>query len=121
MRLAAGNPMTRVLLALLCFEAVVFALAVAGMIQVSGVPVGTAFAVGLGAAGLAALSAAVLRSPVGYALAWLTQLVGIALGFATEMMFWVGGMFALLWVMTFVLGRRLEGLPSGEGRERSPR
>ena len=113
MRLVAGNPMTRVLRAILGFEAVVYALSVAGMIQVSGLAVTSSFAIGLGAAALALLSAGVLARPFGYPLAWITQAVGIALGFATDMMFWVGGMFALLWTMTFVLGRRIEAQPSG--------
>ena len=39
------------------------------------------------------------------------RLVAIGFGFATEMMFVVGGMFALLWVVCFVLGRRIETTP----------
>ena len=50
MRLADGNPMTRTLSLTLIFEAIVFVLAIAGMIQVSGVPVGLALGAGLGAA-----------------------------------------------------------------------
>lgn len=115
MRLVPANPMTRVLRSLLAFQAIVYALSVAGMIQVSALAVGPSFVYGLGGAALALLAAALLSSPVGYPLAWATQVVGIALGFATDMMFWVGGMFALLWVMTFVLGRRLEAGGTGAG------
>lgn len=111
MRLASTNPMGRVMLSILAFEAIVFGLAIAGMIQVSDRSVGVAFGLGLGAAALALLSAALLRGPAGYPLGWLTQLVAIGLGFATDMMFWVGGMFALLWVVCFVLGRRIESTP----------
>lgn len=117
MRLLPGNPMARVLRAILGFEAVVYALSVAGMIQVSGLAVATSFAIGLGAAVLALVSAGLLGKPFGYALAWFTQVVGIALGFATDMMFWVGGMFALLWTMTFVLGRRIQARPAGPAAE----
>ncbi len=108
MRLAASNPMGRVMLSILAFEAIIFGLAIAGMIQVSSLPVPLSFGLGLGAAALALVAAALLRGPVGYPLGWLTQLVGIGLGLATEMMFWVGGMFALLWVVCFLLGRRIE-------------
>jgi len=108
MRLRQGNPMTRVMAAILGFEAVVFGLAIAGMIQVSAVSTGVAFTLGLSAAGLALVAAALLRHPAGFPLGWLTQVAGIALGFATDMMFWVGGMFAMLWVIGFVLGRRIE-------------
>ena len=111
MRLAASNPMGRAMLSILAFEAIVFGLAIPGMIQVSDVSVGTAFALGLGAAALAVLAAALLRRPPGYPLGWLTQLVAIALGLATPMMFAVGGMFTLLWVVCFVLGRRIESTP----------
>ncbi|MFZ0529437.1 MAG: DUF4233 domain-containing protein, partial [Propionicimonas sp.] len=52
----------------------------------------------------------------GYPLGWLTQVVAVALGFATPMMFAVGGMFALLWVVCFILGRRIEQLHSESGQ-----
>lgn len=111
MRLAPTNPMGRVMLSILAFEAIVFGLAIPGMIQVSSVPVGLAFGLGGGAAVLAIVSAALLRGPVGYPLGWLTQVVGIALGLATPMMYAVGGMFALLWVVCFALGRRIAATP----------
>jgi hypothetical protein len=44
---------------------------------------------------------------MGYALGWLTQVVGLALGFLTAYQFVTGAVFALLWVVTFVLGKRL--------------
>lgn len=108
MRLVADNPMGRVMLSILCFEAVVCGLAIAGMIMVSAVPPATAFGLGLSAAALAVLAAGLLRRPPGYPLAWLTQLVVIGLGLATSMMYLVGGMFALLWITCFGLGRKLE-------------
>lgn len=108
MRLGVTNPMNRALRALLAFEAVCFGLAIPGMIQVSGVPLGSAFALGAAAAVLALAASGTLKRDVGWWLAWLTQLIGVALGLATAMMYGVGGMFALLWVTAFVLGRRLE-------------
>lgn len=111
MRLAPKNPMGRVMLSILAFEAIVFGLAIAGMIQVSAMSVPQAFGLGLGAAALALFAAAVLRTPLGYPLGWLTQVVAVALGLATPMMYAVGGMFALLWVVCFVLGRRIETTP----------
>ncbi|WP_347347690.1 DUF4233 domain-containing protein [Nigerium sp.] len=109
MTLRPGNPMTRVLATVLVFEAVVFALAIAGMVQVSAVPTGTAAALGGGAALLALVAAATLRrGAVGFALGWLAQASGVALGAATSWMYVMGGVFALLWVATFVLGRRLD-------------
>ena len=117
MRLHPENPMGRVLLSILVFEAVVCGLAVAGMIQVEAMPALTSALLGGGAALLALAAAALLRTPVGYPRGGLTQLVVIALGFATPMMFVVGGMFGLLWVLVFVLGRRIERskLSTGSG------
>jgi hypothetical protein len=47
----------------------------------------------------------------------VVQLVAVALGFAVSMMFWVGGIFAMLWVVCFALGRRIE-TTSATGAER---
>ena len=49
-----------------------------------------------------------MRRPVGYPLGWLTQAAGIALGVLTPWMYGMGAVFALLWVATMVLGRRLD-------------
>jgi hypothetical protein len=106
--LSAKNPMRRVLLMTLLFEVIVFGLAVPVMTYVSSVPLGRAVLFGGGAALLALVSAALLRSPVGYVLGWATQVVGVALGFLTAAMFAVGALFAGIWVLTVVLGRRLD-------------
>lgn len=102
------NPMRVVLLTVLVFEVIVFGLAVPVMIAVSGVEPGTAVLAGGAAALLAMLGAALLRNPVGYLLGWVTQPVAILLGLLTPAMFVVGAMFAGLWVLSFVLGRRLD-------------
>lgn len=122
MRLHPQNPMGRVMLSILVFEAVVCGLAIAGMIQVEAMPAGTSVLLGGGAALLALAASALLRTPVGYPLGWLTQVVVIVLGVATPMMFAVGGMFGLLWVLVFVLGRRIERsrLSTGGGGEGEP-
>jgi hypothetical protein len=106
--LSAENPMRRALLITLFFEVIVFGLAVPVMVYVSSVPLARAALFGGGAALLALVSAALLRSPVGYVLGFLTQAVGLALGLVTPSMFAVGGLFAAIWVLTVVLGRRLD-------------
>ncbi|RCK67930.1 DUF4233 domain-containing protein [Desertihabitans brevis] len=100
--------MTKVLVAVVAFEVIVFGLAIFVMIQVSQVPVGLAVGLCVGAALLAVLSAATLRRPLGQLLGHLTQLVAVLLGLATSAMFVMGGFFALLWLVTFVLGKRLD-------------
>ncbi|HOB04912.1 MAG TPA: DUF4233 domain-containing protein [Propionibacteriaceae bacterium] len=108
MTLPAGNPMTMPLVSLLAIQAVVFLLAIPGMIMVSEVAAPVAFTAG-GIAALVAIAACAMlrRGTVGYALGWLTQPIGVLLGLLTPAMFFLGGLFALLWVITFVLGRRL--------------
>ena len=119
MTLPPGNPMIRVLVILLAFEAVVFGLAIPGMIMVSGVPpviaavaAGAAIAVALFACGLLRLG------PIGYVLGWVTQVAGIALGILTPYQYVMGVVFALLYVVTYVLGRRLAGLSESTDRLR---
>ncbi len=110
------------MLSILIFEAVVAGLAIAGMIQVEAMPVATSALIGGGGAALALVAAGLLRTPVGYPVGWLAQVVMVALGFATPMMFAVGGLFALLWVLVFVLGRRIERsrLSTGTGGQGEP-
>lgn len=115
MNLSPKNPMRVVLLSILLFEVIAFGLAVPVMILLSGVPGPTAGLLGGGAALLALVAAGLMRRPLGYPLGWLTQLVGVALGLLTPAMYAVGAMFLALWVLGFVLGRRLDA--QGRGRD----
>ena len=109
MTLSPGNPMRVVLLAILLFEVIVFGLAIPVMMLISEVPALTAALAGGGAALVALIGAALLRRPAGYLVGWAAQLVGLALGLLTTSMFVVGSMFLALWVLSFVLGKRLDG------------
>lgn len=109
MTLNLGNPMRVVLLSILLFEVIVYGLSIPVMILVSEVPAGSAIGLGGGAALLALVAAALLRRPAGYLVGWITQPVGVALGFLTAPMFFIGGMFLALWVISFILGKRLDG------------
>jgi hypothetical protein len=106
--LSAGNPMRVVLMTVLIFEMIIFGLAIPVMIFISNVPAAAAAGFGGGAAVLALVAAGLLRSGVGYVLGWLTQLAGLALGFLTTLMFVVGMLLAAVWVLAFVLGKRLD-------------
>lgn len=107
--LTPRNPMRVVLLSTLLFEVILFALAIPVMILVSDAPALPAALYGSGAAVLALAASGLLRKPIGYPIGWLAQPAGILLGFLTPAMFVVGGMFAALWVVSFVLGKRLDG------------
>ena len=106
--LKAGNPMRVVLMTVLIFETIVFGLSAPVMILISNVSAAAAAGFAGGAALLALLAAALLRSPVGYVLGWLTQVAGVALGLLTPSMFLVGTLVAAVWVLAFVLGKRLD-------------
>jgi hypothetical protein len=106
--LSAGNPMRVVLMTVLIFEMIIFGLAIPVMIFISNVPAAAAAGFGGGAAVLALVAAGLLRSGVGYVLGWLTQLAGLALGFLTTLMFVAGILLAAVWVLAFVLGKRLD-------------
>ena len=118
MTLAPDNPMRSVLLTVLLFEVIVFGLAIPVMILVSGVSGGVAAGLGGAAAVLALLSAGLLRRPAGYLVGWLTQLAGVALGLLTPAMYAVGAVFLGLWVLSIVLGKRLESASEGPGTAR---
>jgi hypothetical protein len=94
--------------AMLTFEAILLGLSVPVMIAVEDVPPGLALLLGLGLAVLCLLTAGMLRRPWGYTVGHVLQVAAIALGFLVPAMFFVGGMFALLWVTAFLLGRRIE-------------
>jgi hypothetical protein len=100
-----------VLLSVLFFEVIVFGLSIPVMILVSDVaPLVAALCGGL-AALLAAVAAGGMRRSAGYYLGWAVQPIGILLGILTTPMFVVGGMFLGLWVLSFVLGKRLDNRP----------
>ncbi len=116
MTLPPGNPMTRVLSTLLILEVIVFGLAIPGMIQVSGRSVGVSLAAAGGAILLALLAASLLRrGAAGFLLGHLTQVVGVLLGLLTPYQYAVGGLFAILWVVSFVLGKRLDAAAAARG------
>lgn len=107
--LTATNPMGRVLMTLLIFEAITIGLAIPVMIMVSNTPPVTAAVAGGVAVLVAVVAAGMLRRPrVGYPLGWAAQAAALALGFLTFGMVLMGAMFACLWSVCFVLGRRLE-------------
>jgi hypothetical protein len=94
--------------AVLCLEAITLGLTTPVMISVSDVGTGTALAVGLGLLVACALVAGMLRRPWAYTLGWAIQVAAIALGLVVGIMWVLGAIFALLWGMADLLGRRIE-------------
>lgn len=113
MRLADRNPMIPTLALTLIFDAIVAVLAVPGMLMVNNVDTTTGLVAG-GAVALLALVAGgtIRRGTVGWVLGWATQVALVALGLLTPWMFAVGGIFAVLYIVEFILGRRIEAVRS---------
>lgn len=107
MRLDAKNPMMSALYSVLIFEVIVVWLAVAGMVQISDVPVGMASG-WVGAVTLLLIVGCVgLRRGWGFPVAWIAQLGVVLLGLLTPWMFAMGIIFAVIWTTSFVLGKRI--------------
>lgn len=108
LNLAPSNPMNRATAGTLICEVIVFGLAFPGMVIVSNTAVWLACVGTIVPCLLCLAACATLRRPIGYPLGWLAQLCGVLMGFLTPMMFVMGGIFLVLWVLGFVLGKRLE-------------
>lgn len=116
--LAPGNPMLRVLAANLACEAIVFGLAIPAIIFTDAAGVGPAFAAGGVAMVMALVAAGTQRRAWGWWLGWLAQVVAVGLGLLTPWMFAVGGLFAGLHVLAYVLGRRIDAAGARPGHPR---
>lgn len=105
--LTHDNPMFRVLVTLLYFEAVVIGLATPVMIVLDGTSPALVAPFAGGVALLALVAGATLKRPFGQPLGWLVQVGAVALGFLTPIMFVVGGLFAGIYLAAVLLGRRI--------------
>jgi hypothetical protein len=68
----------------------------------------TAFGGGAALIVLLAITARLVRHPVGVALGWVLQVVILALGLLVPLMFVIGALFVALWIYCFVRGRALD-------------
>jgi hypothetical protein len=105
---AERSPRRGMCAAVLSLEAITLGLTTPVMIAIADVRVGTALAVGLGLALGCLVVAGMLRGEWAYLLGWLLQLGAIGLGLVVPLMFFLGGLFALLWATAYFLGRRIE-------------
>lgn len=95
--------------ALLVLEAIVVLLAALAAVTTTDL----APAIGWAAGGLLALlcvaaAGTLRRGSVGVVLGSVVQVLAVASGLVVPVMFFLGALFAGLWVMAFVLGRRIE-------------
>jgi hypothetical protein len=94
--------------AMLSLQAVVLFLTGVATIGMTDLGTGASLSLGLGLALLCVLAAGLLRFRAGYLLGHLVQVVSIGLGFVTTPMFFLGVVFAALWVTAYVLGERID-------------
>ncbi len=94
--------------AMLTLQAIVLFLFGVVSIGMTSLGAGRSLGAGAGLALLCLLAAGLLRSPVGYGLGWLVQVVSIALGFVVTPMFFLGVVFAVLWGAAYYLGARID-------------
>lgn len=106
--------------AMLTLEAIILALSVPVMISVENVDTPLALGLGLGLALLCVLTAGLLRRPSAYTVGHLLQVGAICLGFVVPVMFFVGAMFAGLWALAYLLGRKIEADKARWAAEDSP-
>lgn len=94
--------------ATLSFEAV--AVFLAGLVakDLSSLSTGTAIGLSSGVAVLCLLAAGLLRTPIGYGLGSALQVVVICYGIWVHSMYFIGAIFALLWVVSLYYGFRIE-------------
>ena len=93
---------------MLTLEAIVLALSVPVMISVEGVDTGAAVGLGIGLAVLCLLTAGLLRHRWAYVMGHALQVGAICLGLVVPVMFLVGAMFAALWMLAYLVGRKIE-------------
>ena len=94
--------------AVLTLESITLGLTTPVLITISDVAVGTALVIGLGLAVACLVVAGMLRREWAYGLGWAIQVGAVAVGFLVPMMFFLGGLFALLWATAYLLGRKIE-------------
>lgn len=94
--------------ATLGLQSVVLFLTALVLVALTDVGSAAGWSIGIGLAVLALLAAGSLRRPFGYWLGHLTQVLAIGLGLVIPVMFFLGGVFAALWILALVLGRHVD-------------
>lgn len=92
----------------LAFESLVVFFAALVAKDLSSLGLATALWVGGGLAVACLVAAGLLRTPIGWAVGWVLQVLVLATGFWVRMMFILGVVFAGLWVAALRIGERID-------------
>ncbi len=104
--------MRRLCASVLGMEAIVLGLITPVAITIGKVPAGLAAAVGLGLAVCCVVVAGLLKRPFAYIAGTVLQVLAIATGVLTPIMYVLGVIFAALWVTAIFVAHRVEGMTS---------
>ncbi|MER7213495.1 DUF4233 domain-containing protein [Streptosporangium sp. NPDC000239] len=104
--------MRRLCASVLGMEAIVVGLFTPVAINTQGVEPAFAVTVGLGLAVLCVLVVGLLKHPFAYIVGSVIQVLAIAAGFLVPTMFFLGAIFAALWITAIFVARRVEGVTS---------
>ena len=102
--------MRRLCASVLGMEAIVLGLVTPVAIMVNKVEPALAVTVGLGLAVVCVVVAGLLKRPSAYIEGSVVQLLAIATGFLVPIMFFLGVIFAALWITAIFVARRVEGV-----------
>lgn len=72
---------------------------------------------GIALAVLLLMTSGILRRKVGFLLGSMLQIFVIGYGYVISLMFYLGGLFAILWVAAIYLGRKGEAIKTAKVRE----
>jgi hypothetical protein len=101
--------MNRVAATVLVLEGIVLMLAIPVAVVVADVEPALAVPVGVGLGVLCMVAAGLVRrGRLGYVLGSVLQVAAIATGFVVPAMFFLGGLFALLWVVVLRIGPEVD-------------
>lgn len=92
----------------LVLEALVVLLAIPIAINVSDANATYALIIGIALAGLLVLTVGVITRPIAVPIGWVLQVLIIASGIVVPTMFFIGGLFALLWFYAVRNGQRVD-------------
>lgn len=92
----------------LILEALVVLLAIPIAINVSDANATYALIIGIALAGLLVLTVGVITRPIAVPIGWVLQVLIIASGIVVPTMFFIGGLFALLWFYAVRNGQRVD-------------
>jgi hypothetical protein len=100
--------MRKAMMSLLLLEMIAFALAIPMLTHLAGESTMVAVASAGGAAVLCLVAGGLFRTSAGYWLGWLAVLAGWALGLMQPVMFFIAAIFTALYVLSFVLGKKID-------------